>query len=120
MEVIPMATQGYVSIPGPTIKEYGPDWPRKHMHLIGDKVRDRSLAGPHKGQIGKVIGWGRSMQAQRHHVEQHVPVLRCEYGKECDYLCDEEGPVVQFGGDLSEDLDWYPGQACGALEGVMQ
>jgi hypothetical protein len=73
------------------------------------------------GTRGVVVAWARGKDSHEHWTNQHVeggaPSTTCPYERDCDALCDSEGPLVRWDnqdvGD--ESLDWFPGQAMACL-----
>ena len=106
-------TDSYVIIdvdPG----SYPPDL--RWLATIGAKVR--ITHGVKAGEIGTILGHGRSRRADRQfkgNVERALAAGREVSEDDHGPLIDNEGPVVLF---ASSRLDWFPGQASAALEYV--
>lgn len=99
----------YVVIPIPSLEEF-PDNP----YQLNQKVR---IGGnyEHTGKTGRVVGWARSKRSHDHWTQFHPndTAGTCQWGDQCDMLCDSEGPLVLIDPPLSEQLEWFCGQGMG-------
>lgn len=129
--VNPHSSVDYAILPDDMYREMVAEWTQGDAgpmpHSIGDRVRfgysgannpNWPTGHPDYGRTGTVKAWACSTRAMQHRNEQHVAVLKCTYGTSCDYLVDDEGPLIRWDdqdpGD--ESLDWYPGQGMGVLD----